>query len=564
MTWPGWEDSAVPPEQLGDLPARPSEAARQATTMTAALYGHFGHGLYPLPHRLRPAQPSKASSNYRGFHRRGGRPGGRATAARFPASMATASRAPSCCPRCSATSSSSLPRVQGDLGPGREDESRQGRRPLSASTRTCGSAPTTSRRSSTDAFRFPDDGGNFASATLRCVGVGKCRRTSDGAMCPSYMVDARRKAFDPRPGAAAVRDAAGRRDRRRLAQRGGQGGARPLPRLQGLQERLPGQCGHGDLQGRVPLPLLRGSAAAARGLRHGPDRPVGARSLPCARASSMSSTPSTVSAHWLKWLGGIARQRAPARVRAADLPSVVRVGVRRDAQRPPVVLCGRTRSTTTSIPRRRSRPSRCWRLPASRSIVPSGRSAAAGRSTTAACSTGQAPAARGVRDTLRPEIARRDAPIVGLEPAASAPSATSFADLFPDDETRCDLAERSMLLSEFLRERTPFTPPRLERRAIVHGHCHHHAVLDLDAEKRLLDRLGSTTSARLRLLRHGRLVRLREPITTMSRWRRGSGCCCRRCGRPTNDAHHRRRLQLPRTDRANDRSTCVSHCRAAA
>ena len=36
-------------------------------------------------------------------------------------------------------------------------------------------------------FRFPDDGGSLASATLRCVGVGACRKEEGGAMCPSYM-----------------------------------------------------------------------------------------------------------------------------------------------------------------------------------------------------------------------------------------------------------------------------------------------------------------------------------------------------------------------------------------
>ena len=29
-------------------------------------------------------------------------------------------------------------------------------------------------------FKFPDDTGSFATATLRCVGVGKCRRTEGG------------------------------------------------------------------------------------------------------------------------------------------------------------------------------------------------------------------------------------------------------------------------------------------------------------------------------------------------------------------------------------------------
>jgi FAD/FMN-containing dehydrogenase/Fe-S oxidoreductase len=37
-------------------------------------------------------------------------------------------------------------------------------------------------------FQFPDDNGSFGEATLRCVGVGACRKDHAGTMCPSYMV----------------------------------------------------------------------------------------------------------------------------------------------------------------------------------------------------------------------------------------------------------------------------------------------------------------------------------------------------------------------------------------
>jgi FAD/FMN-containing dehydrogenase/Fe-S oxidoreductase len=36
-------------------------------------------------------------------------------------------------------------------------------------------------------FQFPDDHGSFGEATLRCVGVGACRKDGAGTMCPSYM-----------------------------------------------------------------------------------------------------------------------------------------------------------------------------------------------------------------------------------------------------------------------------------------------------------------------------------------------------------------------------------------
>ena len=36
-------------------------------------------------------------------------------------------------------------------------------------------------------FQFPDDHGSFAEASLRCVGLGECRKHDGGTMCPSYM-----------------------------------------------------------------------------------------------------------------------------------------------------------------------------------------------------------------------------------------------------------------------------------------------------------------------------------------------------------------------------------------
>jgi hypothetical protein len=37
-------------------------------------------------------------------------------------------------------------------------------------------------------FRFPADRDHFGRVTLRCVGVGECRRAAGGRMCPSYRV----------------------------------------------------------------------------------------------------------------------------------------------------------------------------------------------------------------------------------------------------------------------------------------------------------------------------------------------------------------------------------------
>ncbi len=90
--------------------------------------------------------------------------------------------------------------------------------------------------------------------------------------------------------------------------------------------------------------------------------------------------------------------------------------------------------------------------------------------------------------TLRPWI-RAGIPVVGLEPSCVAAFRDELVNLFPHDDDARRLSDQTLLLSEFL-ERQRYQPPRLNVRATVHGHCHHEAVLGLDAELALLERMG--------------------------------------------------------------------------
>jgi hypothetical protein len=59
------------------------------------------------------------------------------------------------------------------------------------------------------------------------------------------------------------------------------------------------------------------------------------------------------------------------------------------------------------------------------------------------------------------------------------------------DERAIRLGRQTLLLSEFLqREAAGWQPPRLHRKALVHGHCHHKAIMKLTDEQQLLARLG--------------------------------------------------------------------------
>ena len=84
-----------------------------------------------------------------------------------------------CSTRRSATSSARSTR-DGIFNPG------QDRRRAAADRRTCATAPAIARRSPSTFFDYSEYGG-MAGAVEMCSGLGACRKTLDGTMCPSYM-----------------------------------------------------------------------------------------------------------------------------------------------------------------------------------------------------------------------------------------------------------------------------------------------------------------------------------------------------------------------------------------
>jgi Fe-S oxidoreductase len=93
-----------------------------------------------------------------------------------------------------------------------------------------------------------------------------------------------------------------------------------------------------------------------------------------------------------------------------------------------------------------------------------------------------------VLDCLRPVI-RAGIPVVGLEPSCVAVFRDELVNLFPEDEDACRLSRQCFLLSEFL-VKADYHPPRLGRKALVHGHCHHKALLGRADEEKLLEEVG--------------------------------------------------------------------------
>lgn len=89
---------------------------------------------------------------------------------------------------------------------------------------------------------------------------------------------------------------------------------------------------------------------------------------------------------------------------------------------------------------------------------------------------------------LAPEI-RRGTPLVGLEPSCVAVFRDELQKLLPHDEDARRLAANTYHFADFL-EKDAVDVPELEAEAVVWGHCHHKATGELAAELKVFERMG--------------------------------------------------------------------------
>lgn len=189
--WEGWEDAGVPPEQLGSY-LRQLWALMKSYDYRSPMYGHFGQGCVHT--RINFDLESEAGiRKFRAFlddatdiviahggSLSGEHGDGRARAALLPKMFGNELMQ-------AFREFKSLWDPDNRMNPAilmdpvadstgiyqPEDELRLG-------------AGYQAKRPDTF-FQFPDDQGSFGEATLRCVGVGACRKETTGTMCPSYM-----------------------------------------------------------------------------------------------------------------------------------------------------------------------------------------------------------------------------------------------------------------------------------------------------------------------------------------------------------------------------------------
>jgi FAD/FMN-containing dehydrogenase/Fe-S oxidoreductase len=482
--WEGWEDAAVAPERLGEY-LRGLRQLLAKYGYHCALYGHFGQACVHM--RINFDLVTQAGiRNFRAFVEEAadfvvalggslsgehgdGQARGELLVKMFGPELIEAFR--------------EFKRIwdpEWKMNPGKKIDAN----PLDQNLRL---GPTYRPAPVKTYFSFPEEHGRFPEATLRCVGVSKCRKDDSGTMCPSYMATREEKHST--------------RGRARLLfemLRGEPlaGGWQSEYVKDALDLCLACKACKSECPVNVDMATYKAEflahyyegrsrprAAYAMGLIHRWARL--ARVAPwlvnfLGRASGIS--------HLMKLLGGVSQKRSIPAFAAESFTSWFRRRPARKEGSPQVLLWPDTFSNhfhpqiaqaavevlehagyQVKIP---ESPLCCGRPLYDFGMLDRARSTL--EQTLAA---------------LRTEIDAGTA-IIGLEPSCVSVFRDEMANLLGGNLEAQRLRSQTYLLSEFLINQAGYCPPQLRRKALVHGHCHHKSVLKFDSEVELLKRTG--------------------------------------------------------------------------
>jgi Fe-S oxidoreductase len=488
LTWEGWEDSAVPPDRLGDY-LRDLRKLFDRYGYSGAFYGHFGQGC--LHTRINfDLETATGIRRWRAFLDDaadlvvgyGGSFSGEHGDGQSRAELLPKLYGPD------------LVRAFGEFkaiwDPDNKMNPGKVVRPYPITSNLRLGVDYRPKQVATK-FAYPDDDHDFSRAALRCVGVGKCRRGGgEGVMCPSYMVT-REEEHSTRGRARLLYEM-----------------LRDGPISDGWRSRavhdaldLCLACKGCKTDCPVNVDMATYKAEFLSHYYKGRLRPRSAYAIGLIWWAARAGAKAPWAANLLtqtpglrglaKRVAGVAPQRTLPRLADESFTAWFHRRDRRHAgeDRPVVLLWpdtfnnyfhpGTARATVevleaagfeVTVP---SRPLCCGRplydygmLDLARRLLLQ------------------------VLDGLRPQI-RAGVPLVGIEPSCLAVFRDELRQMLPHDEDAKRLAEQSFTLAELLDRHAPhFEVPRLEVKALVQRHCHHYAVMGFDADRWRLERLG--------------------------------------------------------------------------
>ncbi len=484
LTWPGWEDSAVAPERVGQY-LRALRGLLEKYGYGCDLYGHFGQGCIHtrIDFDLTSAQ---GIARYRAFLEEAaklvvsmggtfsgehgdGQARGELLPIMFGDSLMQAFR-----------EFKAIWDPLGKMNPGKVVEPN----PLDENLRLGAryAPPPVDTH-----FKYPEDGGSFSHALLRCVGIGKCRREDGGTMCPSFMVTHEEKHST--------------RGRARLLFEMLQGDViRDGWKEEAVKDALDLCLSCKGCKGDCPVNVDM-ATYKAEFLAHYYDGRVRPRS---AYAFGFID-------RWA-WLASKSPRLVNFLTQSRGLEALAKATVDVPLQRH---LPRFASETFQSWFRKRNgrRPSGprviVWPDTFNNYLKPNTAKAAVGVLEDAGFQVvvpgshlccgrplyewGMLDRAKQylhkVMHVLRDEIAA-GTPIIGLEPACVSVFTEELPNLFPGHKAATRLSRQLYLLSDFLLEQAPhYQPPSLRQHtALVHAHCHHKSLYGVESLQQILDR----------------------------------------------------------------------------
>jgi len=489
-TFPGWEDSAVPPERLGRYMRELDELIGRFG-FDRTFYGHFGDGCLHLRTAFDFGTPA-GLRDFRAFVeqaadlvvRHGGSLSGEHGDGQARAELLPRMFGPEIVTAFREFKSIWDPR--GRMNPGKVVDPL----PLDADLR-----PALPLADPKTIFGFAEDGGSLAAATARCVGVGKCRRESGGAMCPTFQ--------------ATREERHSTRGRARLLWEMLEGGALPnLWRSDEVREALDLCIACKSCKSECPVGVDVATYKAEFMAHHyaGRLRPRTAYSMGLIHwwahlariAPGMANSVGTVPgiAGLAKLVAGVdSHRRLPRfaeRTFRQDIPEdVPDLGGARGAE-PRVVLFADT-FTDGFAPSQGLAALRVLRAAGFSVEVPRA-DLCCGRPLYDRGFLKQGRRLLGrVLDAFEPEL-DSGVPVVVLEPSCEAVFHDELPNLFPADPRAKRLDGLVVSLGEFVaRNQAAFGPEirgRLTAPAILHGHCHQKALVGMAAEEAALRSIG--------------------------------------------------------------------------
>ena len=478
-SYPGWEDVAVPPERIGAY-LRDFRELMKRHNYAGALYGHFGDGCVHC--RINFNLRNEAGlAEWRHFMDKaaelavsyGGSLSGEHGDGQVRAEL--------------------LPKMYGPelmeafrefkylwdplnkMNPGKVIDPY----PMTADLRH---GPGTRSPLTATTFDYPDDHHSFARAVKRCVGVGNCRDTEGGVMCPSYR-GTREEQHSTRGRARLLFEMLHGEER--------DAGWNSEAVHEALDLCLACKGCKRDCPVDVDMATLKAEFMAHYYQHH--LRPRDAFSMGLIWWWSRIATQVPRLANFflqtpflatpLKWLGGIAQARKMPEFAAENFSHWFhqRPTTKIDA---PAVLLWPDTFNNYFYPATLKAAVRVLEAAGYRVLIPEQPLCCArplyaeGMLDLARHQLGK------IVDSLEPYLNQR-LRVVGIEPSC----VTSFRDelprLLPKDERAHYLAHNTLMLGEFLLL-IGYKPPPLHQRVLVHTHCHQHASLDPRADATLL------------------------------------------------------------------------------